>query len=71
MFCYQCEQASNSKACTKMAYAARTRSYRHFRPFNIFSQGLSLQAVEARKAGIVDQDLNIFTIEAFFSTLTM
>jgi hydroxylamine reductase len=33
-------------------------------------KGLSLYAVEARKAGIIDHEVNVFTCEAAFSTLT-
>ena len=33
-------------------------------------QGLSVVAVDARKAGIIDPDVNVFTAKALFSTLT-
>src|SRR5512135_73399 len=71
MFCYQCEQASNSKACTKVGVCGKDPELSALQDLLIYSlKGLSLQAVEARKAGIVDHDLNIFTTKALFSTLT-
>jgi hydroxylamine reductase len=33
-------------------------------------KGLSLAAVEGRKTGIIDQEVNVFTVKALFSTLT-
>src|SRR6202142_2979868 len=71
MFCYQCEQASNSKACTKIGVCGKEPELSALQDLLIYSlKGLSLQAVEARKIGMVDQDLNIFTDKALFSTLT-
>src|SRR6202142_4384524 len=71
MFCYQCEQASNSKACTKIGVCGKDPELSALQDLLIYSlKGLSLHAVEARKVGIVDQDLNIFTTKALFSTLT-
>lgn len=71
MFCYQCEQASNGKACTKIGVCGKDPGLSALQDLLIYSlKGLSLQAVEARKAGIVDRDLNIFTAKALFSTLT-
>jgi hydroxylamine reductase len=71
MFCYQCEQTSNGKACTKIGVCGKDPEVSALQDLLIFSlKGLSLYAVEARKAGVVDQDVNIFTARALFSTLT-
>ncbi|MBI5101751.1 MAG: hydroxylamine reductase [Nitrospirae bacterium] len=71
MFCYQCEQASNGKACTKIGVCGKDPELSALQDLLVYSlKGLSLLAVEARKAGIVDQDVNIFTTKALFSTLT-
>ena len=49
MFCYQCEQASNSKACTKMGVCGKDPELSALQDLLIYSlKGLSLQAVEAR-----------------------
>src|SRR5512144_681996 len=71
MFCYQCEQAANGKACTKTGVCGKDPEISALQDLLIYSlKGLSLYADEARKAGIVDEDVNIFTAKALFSTLT-
>src|SRR5512147_3204543 len=71
MFCYQCEHAANGKACTKIGVCGKDPELSALQDLLIYSlKGLSLYAAEARKAGIVDQEINIFTAKALFSTLT-
>jgi len=71
MFCYQCEQASNGKACTKIGVCGKDPDLSALQDLLVYTlKGLSLHAVEARKAGIVDREVNIFTTKALFSTLT-
>src|SRR5512147_1896293 len=71
MFCYQCEHAANGKACTKIGVCGKDPEVSALQDLLIYSlKGLSLYAVEARKAGIVDHDVNVFTAKALFSTLT-
>ncbi len=71
MFCYQCEQASNGKACTKIGICGKDPEVSALQDLLIYSlKGLSLYAVEGRKAGIVDKDVDIFLAKALFSTLT-
>ena len=42
-----------------------------FRIFLIYAlKGLSLYAVEGRKVGVIDREVNVFTCKAIFSTLT-
>ena len=71
MFCYQCEQASNSKGCTKIGVCGKTPEISALQDLLIYTlKGLSLYAAEGRRVGILDRDLNIFTTKALFSTLT-
>ncbi len=71
MFCYQCEQAANGKGCTKIGVCGKDPELSALQDLLIYSlKGLSLLAAEARKAGIVDPEVNIFTAKALFSTLT-
>ena len=71
MFCYQCEQASNGKACTKIGVCGKDPELSALQDLLIYTlKGLSLYAAEARKTGIVDPEINIFTTKALFSTLT-
>lgn len=71
MFCNQCEQTANSKACTTIGVCGKTPEVAALQDLLIHSlKGLSLYAVEARKAGITDPEINAFTSKALFSTLT-
>lgn len=71
MFCYQCEQAANGKGCTKIGVCGKDPEVSALQDLLIYTlKGLSLHAVEGRKVGVVDQDVNIFLTKALFSTLT-
>ncbi|MGD0915453.1 MAG: hydroxylamine reductase [Thermodesulfobacteriota bacterium] len=71
MFCYQCEQTANGKGCTKMGVCGKPSDVAVLQDLLIYGlKGLSLYAVEGRKVGIRDRELNTFTVEAMFSTLT-
>lgn len=71
MFCYQCEQAANGKACTKIGVCGKDPEVAALQDLLIYSlKGLSLYAQEGNKLGVKDQDVNIFTTKALFSTLT-
>ncbi len=58
-------------ACTKIGVCGKTEDVAALQDLLTYSvQGLSVVAVEARKNGIVDNDINRFTAEAVFSCLT-
>lgn len=71
MFCYQCEQAANCKACTKVGVCGKNEELSALQDLLIHAlKGLSLCAVAGRKSGINDHELNVLTAKALFSTLT-
>jgi len=71
MFCYQCEQAANGKGCTKIGVCGKDPELSALQDLLIYSlKGISLYAVEGRKFGIIDQDVNVFLTKGLFSTLT-
>jgi len=71
MFCYQCEQTANGKGCTRMGVCGKTADVAALQDLLIYAvRGLSEVAAEARRAGVVDQEVNRFTVFALFSTLT-
>ncbi|MGD0280734.1 MAG: hydroxylamine reductase [Dissulfurispiraceae bacterium] len=71
MFCYQCEQAAQGKGCTKMGVCGKDPELSALQDLLIYAmKGLSLQAVEGRKVGVVDREVNIFITKGLFSTLT-
>ncbi len=71
MFCYQCEQTAKGEGCTKIGVCGKQPEVSALQDLLIYAlKGLSQVAVEARKAGISDVEVNRFTAEAGFSTLT-
>ena len=72
MFCYQCEQAAGGKACTKKTgVCGKSGEVAALQDLLIYSlKGLGLFAEAGRQVGVVDRDVNVFTSEALFSTLT-
>lgn len=71
MFCNQCEQTAKGIACTKIGVCGKTEDVAALQDLLTYAiQGLSVVAVEARKNGIVDNEINRFTAEAVFACLT-
>ena len=71
MFCYQCEQTSKGEGCTKIGVCGKTAEVAALQDLLIYGlKGLSLVAVEARKRKIDLNEVDRFTLEATFSTLT-
>ena len=71
MFCYQCEQTAKGEGCTKIGVCGKQPDVAALQDLLIYAlKGLSLYAVEGRKAGVTDPEVNRFTCEATFSTLT-
>ena len=71
MFCYQCEQTAKGEGCTKIGVCGKPHDVASLQDLLIHSlKGLALVAVEGRKVGVNDRDVNVFTAEAAFSTLT-
>ncbi len=71
MYCYQCEQTARGEACTKIGVCGKQPDVAALQDLLVYAlQGLSLVAVEARKVGVNDEAVNVFTAKAMFSTLT-
>ena len=71
MFCYQCEQTAKGKGCDTMGVCGKTPEVAALQDLLTHSvKGLSLLAHAGRKVGVVDSDVNRFSCEAIFSTLT-
>jgi len=71
MFCYQCEQTAFGTGCTKSGVCGKTPDAAALQDLLTYAlKGLSLFAVEGRKVGVVDPEVNIFTAESMFATLT-
>jgi hydroxylamine reductase len=71
MFCYQCEQTAKGEGCTKIGVCGKQPEVAALQDLLIYAlKGLALYAVEGRKVGVSDREVNAFTVEAAFSTLT-
>ncbi len=71
MYCNQCEQTVPGTACVKIGVCGKNAEVSDLQDLLIHAaQGLSLYAHAARQQGIVDLEVNRFTCEAIFSTLT-
>jgi len=71
MFCYQCEQTAKGEACTVMGVCGKEPQIAALQDLLIdVVKGISLFAVEGRKVGVVDPEVNVFTFDTLFSTLT-
>lgn len=71
MFCYQCEQTAKGEACTVMGVCGKQPEIASLQDLLVHVvEGLSLFAEEGRKKGVVDAEVNVFTFDALFSTLT-
>ena len=71
MFCFQCEQTAKGEGCTKIGVCGKQPDVAALQDLlNYVVKGLSQVAVEGRKVGVNDQQVNQFTSKAIFSTLT-
>ena len=71
MFCNQCEQTAQGVGCSVWGVCGKSPEVATLMDLLIHSlKGLSLYGVEARKYGIIDEEVNRFTVEAAFATLT-
>ena len=71
MFCYQCEQTAKGTGCTVQGVCGKLPEIAALQDLLLYSlMGLSQVAVEGRNVGVSDNDVNVFTVKAAFSTLT-
>ena len=71
MFCYQCEQTAKGVACTVQGVCGKSPEVAALQDLLIYGlMGLSQVALEGRKKGVVDRDVDVFTVKSCFSTLT-
>ena len=71
MFCFQCEQTSKGIGCDKVGVCGKQPDVAALQDLLVHGlKGLSCYATELRKTGTVDDEINVFTSEALFSTLT-
>jgi hydroxylamine reductase len=71
MFCYQCEQTAKGEGCSKVGVCGKQPDVAALQDLLVYSLiGLSHYASAGREAAVVDHEIDTFTLEALFSTLT-
>jgi len=71
MFCFQCEQTSKGEGCTKIGVCGKKPEVAALQDLLVYAiKGLSQYAVEGRKVGVSEPEVDRFTSKALFSTLT-
>lgn len=71
MFCNQCEQTAKGKGCTISGVCGKKPDVSALQDLLVHViKGLSLYAHEGRQIGVIDSEVNRFTCEGLFATLT-
>ena len=71
MFCNQCEQTAKGTGCTAIGVCGKKPDVAALQDLLVYAiRGLSHYAAEGRRVGVVDAEVNGFTVEAMFATLT-
>ncbi|MGA2172320.1 MAG: hydroxylamine reductase [Sedimentisphaerales bacterium] len=71
MFCYQCEQTAKGAGCTVLGVCGKEPTTAVLQDLLVYAlKDISRYAHRARQLGVTDKSINIFTVEALFSTLT-
>jgi len=71
MFCFQCEQTAKGTGCTVQGVCGKDAETAALQDVlaNV-TKGVSMYAHAARQLGARDREIDVFTIEALFSTVT-
>ena len=71
MFCYQCEQTAKGTGCTVQGVCGKDPTTAALLDLLLYAtKGISMYAHRAREFGATDRSVDVFTIEALFSTVT-
>jgi hydroxylamine reductase len=71
MFCYQCEQTARGSGCTVQGVCGKDETTAVLQDLLIHAtKGIAQYAHRARQLGATDPEVNTFTAEALFTTIT-
>jgi hydroxylamine reductase len=71
MFCYQCEQAAQCSGCTAVGVCGKDPQTAALQDLVVHAvKGLAQYAHRARQLGATDNDVNVGTVKALFTTVT-
>ena len=70
MFCYQCEQTAKSEGCTAYGVCGKDPETAALQDLLVHvTKGIAQYAYRARQLDARDHDLDVFVIEALFTTV--
>jgi len=71
MFCYQCEQTAKGSGCTSFGVCGKDPETAALQDLLLYAvKGISMYAHRARQLGAKDREIDVFVLEALFSTVT-
>lgn len=71
MFCYQCEQTAKGTGCTVHGVCGKSPEVAALQDLLVYAtKGLAQYAHRARQLGVKDHEIDVFVIEALFTTVT-
>jgi hydroxylamine reductase len=71
MFCYQCEQTTKGTGCTERGACGKDATTAALQDVLVhLAKGVSMYAHRAARLGERDREVDVFTIEALFTTVT-
>jgi hydroxylamine reductase len=71
MFCFQCEQTSKGTGCTDFAVCGKDEQTAVLQDLLVHAaKGISQYAHRARQFGAIDKAIDVFVVEALFTTVT-
>jgi hydroxylamine reductase len=71
MFCYQCEQTAKGTGCTVQGVCGKDETCATLQDLLLYAtKGVAQYARRARDLGATDREVNAFTVEALFTTIT-
>jgi len=71
MFCYQCEQTAKGEGCTKVGVCGKQPEVAALQDLLVYAlKGIANYAHRAGEMGVRDEEIDVFTAEALFATLT-
>jgi hydroxylamine reductase len=71
MFCYQCEQTFGGRGCDKLGVCGKNPTVAALQDLLVYAaKGISQYAARARQLGAKDRELDVWVVEALFTTGT-
>jgi len=71
MFCYQCEQTARGEGCTVRGVCGKSAEAAALQDLLVYAtKGIAMYAHRARALGASDREIDVFAVEALFTTVT-